>query len=213
LIAGLAFLSGWIDVTAGLKLFGCYITMMTGPTLNVIKTGLSGSFTDMNYNAAVIAAYCAGSMFYRVIENKRSGVKMARAVAPWLLVSFVAADVLTLVYPASRLPGLVLATGYGLINCLSLGVTAVITCMLTGHIQRVTHACVDVGMGKILTGGQKNLLKRSVLVLVPFICGAYFGIISRSIAFVASHQVLRGFTAIGCAYAALLWYHDHPRSP
>jgi len=209
LIVGLAFLSGWIDVTC-IQLFGCYITMMTGPTINVISTGIGGSFTNMYYNTAVLAAYCAGSMFYRVLENKRGGVKMARAIAPWLVISFVGADFLAIVDPTSRLSGLALAGGYGLINCLSLGVTAVITCMLTGHIQRVVHAGVDALMGKPMISGQKILLRRSAMVLIPFMLGAYLSIISRASALLTPFHVIRGFSMVGCAYAALLYYHDRP---
>jgi len=209
LIVGLAFLSGWIDVTC-IQLFGCYITMMTGPTINVISTGIGGSFTNMYYNAAVLASYCVGSMFYRVLENKRGGVKMARAIAPWLVVSFVGADFLALVDPTSKLSGLALALGYGLINCLSLGVTAVITCMLTAHIQRVAHAGVDAMMGKPMISGQKILLWRSTMVLVPFMLGAYLSIIGRASVLLTPFHLIRGFSIVGCAYAALLYYHDRP---
>lgn len=73
---------------------------------------------------------------------------MPWVIAPLVLGLFVAADVLSFVAAAAgahqRAPALLVAAGYGLINGCSLGVTSTITCMLTGHLQKVATLGVDL---------------------------------------------------------------------
>ena len=210
LLIGLAFLSGWVDAVS-LKLYGCYVTMMTGPVVNIALALADASFAKVRYFALIIGAYMCGASLYRFLELRRDGQRMPLAVAPLLLGLFVATDLMTLLFPSSRLPGLLLACGYGLINTLSLGVCKTITCMLTGHMQNVGNAVVDTALGRSLGAARERILARSSIVLAAFVAGVSLSALSRNLPVVAANPLLHGFSLVGLAYALLFWEHDSRR--
>lgn len=119
---------------------------------------------------------------------------MPWVIAPLVLGLFVAADVLSFVAAAAgahqRAPALLVAAGYGLINGCSLGVTSTITCMLTGHLQKVATLGVDLvtawrdgGSGEAaaemhVSAAQKRLAFRGIRVIVTFAMGIAAGCVA-----------------------------------
>ena len=59
LCLGFAFTTGWVDVLCTLR-FGAFGTMMTGNSIYLAKSAVSGAYTDLLFYSAVIVCYCAG---------------------------------------------------------------------------------------------------------------------------------------------------------
>merc|ERR1711998_114642 len=65
----LAFAAGWFDVVCS-KQYRCYANMMTGNTLNLLMKVSDRDFADAPLLASVIAVFCAGYMFFKVLDSR-----------------------------------------------------------------------------------------------------------------------------------------------
>ena len=200
----MAFLSGWADVLS-IRRYGCYASMMTGPVINTALAASSQRYGDALFFTSMLMSYISGSCAYRFLEVRRGGKDMPQAISPLILLLFLGNEALTWRHPLSRLPGLLIAVGFGLLNTLSLGVMATITCMLTGHFQRLGKLAVDRAM---LCGDstvdQLEGASRSAKVVCVFSAGIFFSALALSLPAVSTRQLLRGYAPLGAAYFYLL---------
>lgn len=212
LIVGFAAAAGFADVVL-LKKYGAFPTMMTGNMLKMTDAALAQRWADVTYFASAVVAYIGGAATYR--RATATGVRTSlteplsttpRQLAPPVLALFVLADVLTHACSAQRrwcmLP---LASGFGIINGVSIGNQRTITNMLTGHMHKLTNLGVDAALsGEPVAFAPGD--RHSVGVLGGFVGGAVWG--------VAVTRRLPGFLTRGCVcalgvvYAALLALTD-----
>ena len=116
---------------------------MTG---NTIALGVSiGEFRwlDASYFGAVLLTYVAGIAAFRVIDLRRRGRFTLSAAAPVVFALFAATDLLLSLHDGSRWAMLLLATGFGLVNAASSESAGAITCMVTGHLQKMSNQLVE----------------------------------------------------------------------
>jgi len=205
---GLAFLSGVADV-ATYSTAGCYASMMTGNTINFMSAVAANRLSDGLFFLAMVVNYVAGISGFRLL-SLRKGLPAA-ALAPCILVLFAAVDGLML-STASRWPLLLLALCFGYINALSSERTGIITCMVTGHFQKIGDLAANAATGP-LSASQRRTALTSASIVLAFTLGVGTGSGLRRAALgpAALGATLRRvptFTALGAAYAALLTWGD-----
>ena len=114
---------------------------------------------DATYFGAVLLTYIAGIAAYRVIDLRRRRRFTLTAAAPVVFALFAMTDLLLVHYTGSRWAMLLLATGFGLVNAASSESAGAITCMVTGHLQKMSNQLVDF----VRTGSVGSLQSASIL--------------------------------------------------
>lgn len=207
LIDGLAFMAGVTDV-ACFSRFSSYCNMMSGTTIQLAASLGALNALDALYYAGVLLCFVAGVGGYRVVDLRRQRRLTPSAVAPAVLLLFIASDVLLGRPRLSRVALYTLATACGLINAVSSEVTGTITSMVTGHVQRLSNALVDWAAPGELASATRAAASRSLRVLATFILGVVAGV--RVFGTFGKPLPTYCFTSLGLIYAAMLTLHDRP---
>jgi uncharacterized membrane protein YoaK (UPF0700 family) len=270
---GLAFLTGVADVATHCTA-GCYASMMTGNTINLISALATNRLTDGLFFLGMVTHYVAGTIGFRLLSARRS--PSTDALAPCVLVLFAAVDGLVRA-SASRWPLMLLALSFGYINSLSSERTGVgstppsptcrrplprgarisplprlpaalpwagptsqplnlqsftqptpiaralppsaglITCMVTGHFQKIGNAIADATSGP-LSSSQRRAALTSASVVLAFALGVGTGCGLRRAAIGptavgAAFRRMPTFTALGAAFAALVTCGERAHEP
>lgn len=205
LIDGLAFLSGWVDAVTFLH-YKAYATMLTGTAINLMGALVHQRMKDAFFFVLICVGYVGGVCLHRGHEAKRGRPETTKMVAPAVLALFVSTDVLTHYFNGARWPIINIATAFGIINIQSGISTGAITCMLTGHIQRITAYVSEVVTGGAagLKGAPKEALVTSTKILLYF-CAGVAGC-TAAVRYVPMSIQLKvpRFSVLGAAYFLLL---------
>ena len=221
LVTGLAFTSGFSNVLTHQR-FGYYANMMTGNSIALGAAFGSMRWGEVGFLIMMISSYMTGIAAFRVVDLRRA--RPVRAVAPAIVCLFAGAD-LCFSRVASRWPALLLSLGFGIINAISSERAATVTCMVTGHLQKLAIFVVDVLVSAAsqtkaaIDDAQRRGARRSLRVLLTFCLGVAVGAAltgwpGPSLVLGASRQVCSvkapSFTALGAVYGTLLLTHDRP---
>jgi uncharacterized membrane protein YoaK (UPF0700 family) len=216
-----SFVTGYTDVISVTR-WHVFATMMTG---NVVWMGRtvtpqSGSERRPAFYIAVILAFFAGAVAYRVAEVRwpNRGASLLGLPLGTILMSGEAALLTGLVSPTSRLyyaSVLSVVPMFGVLNaaCLA-GKLATTTTLATGHLVTLSGAAAKVLQREPFSQLERVKLMMSVLVFASIFAGATAGAsvyyLSDGVSGSGSHGAL---LPVGPLLALLFWLHDHLAKP
>lgn len=206
LTTGMAFLTGWADVTLFLK-YKTFATMMTGNTMWMARAAVERNFTDVLYYMSMIGSYILGLAAFRKADLELRD-KSLRLCSVLVLALFAGSDIIHNMYNKTRwVPMMMLATGFGIINSIGSEIAGTLTFVITGHLTRLTNQLVDRISRK--AGRQKtnkSVIFQNVSVLGGFFLGAGFG--CYLIAYRNWLTLPWNFSLLGFLYATLFFWKD-----
>lgn len=177
IVSSLAFAAGVADVLTT-RQFGCFLNMMTGMTMKMSLSLVAKAWADVAYFTVLFASYFSAFALYRVVERRSKAapqpIALGRLFAPLVALCMVAADVMSWAQPGTKWAAVSLALGFGLVNAVATESTGAITCMITGHLQRLTSQAVDRCAGPI-GAAQASKAATSIFVVAMFAAGVAAG--------------------------------------
>mmetsp|Transcript_104463 Transcript_104463/g.294422 ORF Transcript_104463/g.294422 Transcript_104463/m.294422 type:complete len:318 (+) Transcript_104463:64-1017(+) len=209
LVAGLAFLAGWADVVCYMRCH-CYGIMMTGNTIAMAAAVAHLRLADVAFFSSMLLAYVGGVALFGRAQCYIRHRPSTGVIAAALLLLFASSDLLALCCPGSRWYMSLVAFGLAIINALSSTATGTITCLVTGHLQRL-GGCLGEYFGSGLNEKQKSSSVISLVVLGMLCAGVACGTLA---VYYSPCAALRGlfsrFSFLGFLYTVLLALHDSP---
>ncbi|GMH74890.1 hypothetical protein TrST_g664 [Triparma strigata] len=174
LVFGLSYLAGISDVTF-LRLYSTFPTMMTGNTMKLTEAILSTRYSDAAFYITCITTYILGTVAFKLASKLESNAfadpnsfrtrylsSTPRTLSLPILLSFICSTFFGQYIGSPSM--YFLSFSFGIINAVSIESAGTITCMLTGHMHKLSNTAVE---GK----GFKQVEKRSVNVLSGFVAG------------------------------------------
>ena len=206
LATGVAFLTGWADV-ALFKRYQTFATMMTGNLMWLAAAAIEQRFKMVAYYGSVIAAYIVGMAAFRRMDLSLRK-RCLRVCSLAVVALFVGSDLVHWYAQSRWIPVVMLAAGYGIINSIGTEVAGTLTFVVTGHMTKLTHQCVDRisrkrGRQK-LSQSQKVAALQNIAVTGGFFAGAMFASVLET-----KQRLSSGvFSVLGILYGALFYWLD-----
>lgn len=203
LACGFAFTTGWVDVLCTMR-FGAFGTMMTGNSIFVAKSIVSGSFADLLFYTSVVVCYCIGVVLHRVLDHALGERTSALAAAIPVATCCVLVDVCHAALGPSRYYVCFVSVACGCVNVVSQKIAGVVTNAVTGNLQKLSSACWEHVMYKPLGPGCRRHVFITAVVHVSFLSG--IGLSAVSLNLVGDTHL--NFIPPAFAFTLLLWGHD-----
>jgi len=172
LAAGMAFLTGWANVTLFLKYKG-FATMMTGNSFKLANALVDRRVRDVCLFVGLICSYMFGVGAFRRAELSFKNKSLHGLMAPLVAGAFIGSDYVGLIKPSCQfLPATMLAFAFGIINSIGTEVTGTLIFVVTGAMTRLSNMIVD----RISrTAGRKKIPKEGALMSLSVIGGFILG--------------------------------------
>lgn len=153
LVFGLSYLAGISDITF-LRLYSTFPTMMTGNTMKLTEAFLNTRYADTSFYVGCIFTYILGTVIFKITQKRQANVfadpnafmtrylrSTPRTFSLPILLSFYLSTFFGTYIgsPAMYL----LSFSFGIINAVSIESAGTITCMLTGHMHKLSNTVVD----------------------------------------------------------------------
>lgn len=206
LAMGFAFTTGWVDVLCTLR-FGAFGTMMTGNSIFMAKSVVSGSATDFCFYFSAIACYCLGVCIHRHTDyirgDRTSALSAACVVAPCCL----AVDVCRYLFGPSRYYVCFISVACGVVNVVSQTVAGVVTNAVTGNLQKLSNFCWEMVFLPHCDIGRacKRHAMITALVTSSFLLGIGLSAITLNTDFGGANL---NWFPVAAVFTLLLWGHD-----
>ena len=210
LVGGLAFFAGVSDVLCQSH-YNCFANMMTGNVIWTMTALSRAKWLDARFYLSVVLTYVVGIAVYRTLDMRRqSAASRPAAALGALLLLFAARDLAAWSLPGTRWHVLLCTVGFAFINAISAEELGTVTCMITGHAQKVGNSLAELLAGNLRALGQDAFL-RSVSVLVTFAAGVAAGTASLGVGggpWVGGLLKRAPFTLLAASYAAAFAVYD-----
>ena len=169
MVTGLAFLTGWADVSLVTK-YRTFATMMTGNTMWMANALTQAKLGQVLYYATAITAYMLGVGLFRTWQQKET--PRSRRIGLLVTSLFVASDLIFAATNTRFFPIALLATGFGLINSLGPLEAGTLTFVVTGHMIKLSNLYVDRKQSSETTKFTKD--ERVAIIENTSIIGSFF---------------------------------------
>lgn len=208
LVSGFAFFAGLSDVLCQSH-YNCFANMMTGNVIWSMTAISRAKWIDARFYLSVVLTYVIGIAAYRALDMRRqSAASRPAAAAGALLLLFASRDLAAWSLPSMRWHMLLLTVGFAFINAISAEELRTVTCMITGHAQKVGNSLAELLAGNSRAFVQDGFL-RSASVLITFAAGVAAGTATLGVGGWIGGILKRApFTLLAASYAAMLAVYD-----
>merc|ERR1711933_49823 len=135
---------------------------------------------EVAFFSAVIVSFLAGTAAFRILDQRGNRRRVVQIMAVGMFGLCTSTD-LCLLCVASHWPILLLNMGFGAVNALSSERTGAITCMVTGHVQRLAGFVADFASNSS-RGGISDKARRGAGQSLRIFSMFCFGVAAGSIA-------------------------------
>jgi len=203
LAAGMAFLTGWANVTLFLK-YKCFATMMTGNTMWMARAAIEMRYVDVFYYMAMIFSYIMGLATFRKADLELRE-KSLRVCALIVFALFAGSDIIHAISKTKWVPLMMLSTGFGIINSIGNEIAGTLTFVITGHLTRLTNHFVD----RISSKTDRKTINKSIILQNASVFGGFFMGSAWGCSLIAYKKWLTvpwSFSLLGFLYSSLFYW-------
>lgn len=205
IFSAFAFTSGWANVVC-FVLYKSFASMMTGNTMSIMFAIARRRWVDSAFFLAMVFNYVAGVMFFRLFDVGPDPHSQISGAAAVIFSIFLVHDVLACVVPGSRWIALLVAFGFGFVNAATSETLGVVTCMVTGHWQKLANALSD-----LLTTGLSHPQRAAAFSSLFILLGFCAGVASGSVVMASPFSVRPVLSTVGAAFAFLFLQFNRRR--
>jgi len=205
LAAGMAFITGWAQVTLFLK-YKTFATMMTGNTMWMARAAVEMRGIDVLYYMSMIFSYTMGLATFRKADLELRE-KSLRLCALIVFALFAGSDIIHAVSKTKWMPLMMLSTGFGIVNSIGNEIAGTLTFVITGHLTRLTNHFVD----RISSKTDRKTIDKSIIIQNASVLGGFFMGAAWGCSLIAYKEWLTvpwSFSLLGFLYSSLFYWKD-----